>query len=216
MNTTNNISIQEAAELSERLQRGEDPAPVPHDLMVRSAAGEVALGGEARALMNAVLMTIRRDQREAMQVLALELRAITNDNSVLRHNLALLNEGMADFQREQVIPLRSELANLREEQGGRVIENARKLELLIKSLTEVIELAGAHIPADLKQQIKDGHFEDLDHEIANEAGVMEQQGYVPRHMVQAMIDAAVRKALTERGIPCEATSNDGDRKEPDA
>jgi hypothetical protein len=154
---------------------------------------------------------------EHMLGVKLELRAVTNDNSVLRQNLALLNEGVADFQREQVIPLRSELANLREEQGGRVIENARKLELLIKSLTEVITLAGAHIPEDLKQQIKDGHFEDLDHKIADETGSAEAQGYVPGHMVQAMIDAAVRKALTDNGVKIhEATANDGDRPQPDA
>jgi hypothetical protein len=149
----------------------------------------------------AQVMKVMRDEASAhMGAIKLEMRAITNDNSVLRNNLALLNTAMADFQREQVIPLRSELANLREEQGGRVIENARKLELLIKSLSEVATLAGAHIPEDLKQQIKDGHFEDLEHAKADETGVAEREGYVPQHQVQAMIDAAVRRALTERGI----------------
>ena len=174
-----------------------------HDVTVFNAENlskQLTIPVEMAKLVGQVMLVMRREMNDHMDGVKLELRAVTNDNSVLRQNLALLNEGMADFQREQVIPLRSELANLREEQGGRVIENARKLELLIKSLTEVVELAGAHIPPDLKQQIKDGHFEDLDHEKANEAGVMEQQGYVPGHMVQAMIDAAVRKALTARGI----------------
>jgi hypothetical protein len=191
------------------------PDELPHDLVVRSETREVALTGEARALVNAVLMTVRRDQREAMKVLALELRAITNDNSVLRHNLALLNEGMADFQREQVIPLRSELANLREEQGGRTIENARKLEALIQALTRSMTLANITIPQDLKDQIADGHFEDLDHRKANDATGDEIRGYVPEQLVQSMIDAAVRKALTQRGIH-EATSNDGDLQKSDA
>lgn len=182
----------------------------PHDLIARPE-----LTGDARSLVNAVLMTMRRDQREAMQHLELELRAITNDNSVLRQNLALLNTGMADFQREQVIPLRSELANLREEQGGRVIENARKLEALIQALTRQLNMAGVVIPEDLKQQIKDGHFEDLDHVIANESGIAEREGYVPLHRVQAMIDAAVRQALIARGI-YEEIANDGDLKKPDA
>lgn len=191
--------------------------PPPQDLMLRPEGGELALNSEERTrmLVHEMFMSLRRDQREAMQRMSLELRSITNDNSVLRNNLALLNTAMADFQREQVIPLREELANLREEQGGRTIENARKLEALIQALTRQLDMAGVVIPEDLKQQIKDGHFEDLDHEIANETGIAELQGYVPRHLVQAMIDAAVRKALTERGIH-EATSDDGDLKKSDA
>jgi len=189
----------------------------PDEVTVFDGGEKQVVARETAKLVGHVMLVMRKEFAGHMEAVKLELRAITNDNSVLRQNLALLNTGMADFQREQVIPLRSELANLREEQGGRVIENARKLELLIKSLTEVITLAGAHIPEDLKQQIKDGHFEDLDHEIANEAGAAELQGYVPGHMVQAMIDAAVRKALTEsEGSIHEATANDGDLQKPDA
>lgn len=178
-------------------------------------AEELQIPQDLARAVGKVMLVMRAESAKQMEKVNLELRAITNDNSVLRNNLALLNTGMADFQREQVIPLRSELANLREEQGGRVIENARKLELLIKSLTEVITLAGAHIPEDLKQQIKDGHFEDLEHAKADETGVAEREGYVPQHQVQAMIDAAVRRALTERGIH-EATANDGDLQKPNA
>lgn len=162
-------------------------AATPHPLVEAEQRAGV-LVARVLAGMSAML-------HEHMLGVRLELRAVTNDNSVLRQNLALLNTGMADFQREQVIPLRSELANLREEQGGRVIENARKLEALIQALTCTMTLANIPIPQDLKDQIADGHFEDLDHRKSNEAEGPEVRGYVNASQVQDMIDAAYARGL---------------------
>lgn len=137
---------------------------------------------------------------EHMRGVKLELRAITNDNSKLRQNLSLLNEAMGEFQIKQVIPLRDAVQTLTQEQTSVVVENGRKLELLIQALTRTITAAGGLVPADLKAQILDGRFENLDHEIANDA-VSDVPGYVPVTMVQAMIDAAVDRALAKRGTP---------------
>lgn len=126
---------------------------------------------------------------EHMQQVKLELRAVTNDNSVLRQNLSLLNTGMADFQRTQVIPLREKLEHLNMEVGSRMTENATNLEQLIKSLTETVAAKGALIPEDLKQRILDGRFEELEH--AREGEMVNVSD------VQAMIDAAYARGRAE-------------------
>ncbi len=112
---------------------------------------------------------------EHMQGIKLELRAVTNDNSVLRHNLAILNKGFADFQREQVLPLREAVQHLDQEVGSRMVENSTNLEQLIKAMSDTLAAKGGLIPEDLKQRIKDGRFEELEHvkegELVNVAAV---------------------------------------------
>jgi len=125
------------------------------------------------------------------QALKLELRAITNDNSILRQNLALLNTAMGDFQRLQVIPLREMLETLRTEQGSSVIENQRKIEALIQALTRTIDAAGGLIPPDLKQSILEGRFEDHPHQRASDMVHVDK--------VQAMIDEAYDRGRSEVG-----------------
>lgn len=167
---------------------------------------------ETAKLVGQVMLLMRKEFSGHMAAVNLELRAITNDNSVLRNNLALLNTGMADFQREQVIPLRSELANLREEQGGRVIENARKLEALIQALTVTLDAKGALIPPDLKQQIMDGRFEELEHAREGElVNVAQVQAMIEEAYLRGRADA-LQKVVDDH----EATANDGDLKKSDA
>lgn len=175
-------------------------------------AEELQIPQDLARAVGKVMLVMRAESAKQMEKVNLELRAITNDNSVLRNNLALLNTGMADFQREQVIPLRSELANLREEQGGRVIENARKLEALIQALTVTLDAKGALIPPDLKQQIMDGRFEELEHAREGElVNVAQVQAMIEEAYLRGRADA-LKKVVDDH----EATANDGDLKKSDA
>jgi hypothetical protein len=136
----------------------------------------------AGAIVARVMAGVSAMLHEHMQAVKLELRAVTNDNSVLRNNLAILNEGMADFQRLQVIPLREKLEHLDQEVGSRMVENSTNLEGLIKALSDSLAAKGALIPEDLKQRILDGRFEELPH--------VKEGEMVPPAEVQSMIDAA--------------------------
>ena len=133
-----------------------------------------------------VMGGVSRMLHEHMAGIKLELRAVTNDNSVLRENLALLNTGMAEFQRTQVIPLREALLAWRET-DSRTVENAANLEVLIKALADTLAIKGGLIPTDLLQKIKDGRFEELEH--------VKEGEQVHVSEVQAMIDAAYQRGL---------------------
>jgi hypothetical protein len=136
----------------------------------------------AGAIVARVMAGVSAMLHEHMQAVKLELRAVTNDNSVLRQNLAVLNAAMADFQRLQVIPLREKLDHLDQEVGSRMVENSTNLEGLIKALSDSLAAKGALIPEDLKQRILDGRFEELPH--------VKDGEMVPSAEVQSMIDAA--------------------------
>jgi hypothetical protein len=147
-----------------------------------------SLGGlpvEARAVVGQLVMALRQEMAQHLDAVKVELRTLTNDNSILRQNLALLNGQMGDFQRLQVIPLREKLEHLTQELGSRMVENSTNLEQLIKALTETVAAKGGLIPEDLKARILDGRFEELDHVKAGDQ--------VSVADAQAMIEEAYRR-----------------------
>lgn len=168
--STNSAAPPDATEYSMPAELGATPHPI------------VEAEQRAGAIVAQVLLGVRNEMREHMSAVKLELRAMVNDNSIIRENMAVMNKGLADFQRLQVIPLREALESLRSEQGSTVIENQRKLEAIIQALTRTLDAAGGIIPADLKQQIADGRFENLPHR--------KEGSMVEVDEVSAMIEAA--------------------------
>jgi hypothetical protein len=166
-----------------------------NDLVARDPAHGALVAQETRELVAQVAIAMGRQIAAAMAEVKLELKAIVNDNSVLRENMSLLNRAVGRFEENTAIPLREELKELVHDQGARVKENQTKLEVVIQALVQALDKRGIAIPQDLKESIEDGHFEDLEHRKANEIAGSEIRGYVPQHVVQTMIDAAVTQAL---------------------
>lgn len=136
--------------------------------------GPPDLGGlpvEARAIVGQLVLAIRAETRQALEAVKLEMRAIVQDNSVLRENLSLLNKSLGEFREREAMPLRDALQDFNTNAGSRVAENQANLEKLIQSLCRIMEAAKIPIPDDIAKEIRDGRFEGLKHAVANEVGV---------------------------------------------
>ena len=132
-----------------------------------------SLGGlpvEARAVVGQLVLAMRQEMTRALDGVKLELRAIVNDNSVLRENLSLLNKAVGEFREREAMPLRDALQDFNTNAASRVAENQSKLEILIQALCRSLEAANIPIPEDIAKEIRDGRFEGLKHGVANEGG----------------------------------------------
>jgi hypothetical protein len=160
---------------------------------VKSDRSELVLAPEARALVTEIVHVMQRQTLAAMHSVKLELKAIVNDNSVLRENLSLMNRSLGEFQERTAIPLAEGMKEFNHNSAGRVAENQARLETLIQALTRAVPKG--LIADDLSTDISDGRFEDHEHRIANEMTGAEIRGYVRQEVVQGMIAAAVETAV---------------------
>lgn len=125
---------------------------------------------ESRAIVGQLIVAFAAQTQRALEAVKLELRAVVNDNSVLRENLAVLNKAMGEFQERQAIPIRDALLDFNENTAGRVIENQRNLETMLQALARQMERANIPLPADAAESIAVGRFEEKEHAVATDAG----------------------------------------------
>jgi len=125
----------------------------------------VGVPAEQRAVVGHVIAAVRLEMRAAMEGIKLELRAVVNDNAVLRENLSLLNKAVGEFREREAMPLRDALQDFNTNSASRVIENQAKLEILIQSFEQALEKAHISIPEDVARQIRDGRFEEHEHAV---------------------------------------------------
>jgi hypothetical protein len=134
---------------------------------------------DTKQLVGDVMVAMRQILRDAMAPVALELKAIVEDNNHLRSNLAHLNEALGKFREHEAMPLRDALQDFNTNAASRVAENQANLEKLIQALCRALEAANIPIPEDISKEIRDGRFEGHDHEVDNAGGPRRLPGQDP-------------------------------------
>jgi len=135
-----------------------------------------ALPVEARAIVGQVMLAIREENRKNLESIKLELRAVVNDNGVLRENLSRLNDAIGQFREREAMPLRDALQDFNTNAASRVAENQAKLEILIQAFAKAMKEAHIAVPQDALQAIAEGRFEEHRHAIASEVGPLREPG----------------------------------------